>query len=66
MSASVVFCADDFGMNTAVSKGIAELAQLHGLVVGTDLVVTPTSRTAGSVVQTITGDGTTISTVSRV
>lgn len=45
---------------------IAELAQLHGLVVGTDLVVTPTSRTAGSVVQTITGDGTTISTVSRV
>jgi len=43
---------------------ISELAQVHGLVVGTDLVVTPTSRTAGSVVQTITGDGTT-TTVSR-
>lgn len=44
---------------------IVELAQVHGLVVGTDLVVTPTSRTAGSVVQTITGDGTTTTTVSR-
>lgn len=41
---------------------IAELAQVHGLVVGTDLVVTPTSRTAGSVVQTIAtaGDTTTV------
>jgi predicted glycoside hydrolase/deacetylase ChbG (UPF0249 family) len=31
MSASVVFCADDFGMNTAVSQGIAELARLGRL-----------------------------------
>lgn len=44
---------------------ILELAQVHGLVAGTDLVVTPTSRTAGSVVQTISGDGVNNSIVSR-
>ena len=43
---------------------IVELAQLHGMVVGTDLVVTPTSRTAGSVVQTIAVAGSTV-TVTR-
>jgi predicted glycoside hydrolase/deacetylase ChbG (UPF0249 family) len=31
MNPSVVFCADDFGMNTAVSQGIAALAQLGRL-----------------------------------
>lgn len=50
---------------TAELLRITELAQLHGLVVGTDLVVTPTSRTAGSVVQVISGDGVSNSTVSR-
>jgi hypothetical protein len=43
---------------------IVELAQIHGLVVGTDLVVTPTDRTAGSVAQTIATAGDTV-TVSR-
>lgn len=43
---------------------IVELAQLHGLVVGTDLVVTPTNRTAGSVAQTIATTGNT-TTVTR-
>lgn len=43
---------------------IVELAQLHGLVVGTDLVVTPTARSAGSVVQTVAESGGTV-TVSR-
>jgi hypothetical protein len=37
---------------------IVEIAKIHGLVVGSDLVVTPTSRTAGSVVQTIVTDAT--------
>lgn len=32
---------------------IVELAKIHGLVIGADLVVTPTSRTAGGVVQAI-------------
>lgn len=43
---------------------IAELAQVHGLVVGTDLVVTPTSRTAGSVVQAVSEAGSTV-TITR-
>ena len=43
---------------------IVELAQLHGLVVGADLIVTPVSRTAGPVVQTIASAGDT-TTVSR-
>lgn len=43
---------------------IAELAQLHALVPGTDLVVTPSSRSAGSVVQSIGTAGATV-TVSR-
>ena len=43
---------------------IVEIAQLHGLVVGADLVVTATNRTAGSVVQTVaTTDATT--TITR-
>lgn len=43
---------------------IIELAQIHGLVIGADLVVTETSRTAGPVAQTIaSGGGTT--TVTR-
>lgn len=43
---------------------IAELAQLHGLVVGADLVVTPTSRMAGDVTQSIATAGNT-TTVTR-
>lgn len=43
---------------------IIELAQIHGLVVGTDLVVTPTTRTAGSVSQGISEAAGTV-TVSR-
>ena len=33
---------------------IVELAKIHGLVIGADLVVTPTSRTAGDITQSIT------------
>ena len=43
---------------------IVEIAKIHGLVIGADLVVTPTSRTAGDVVQTIT-DATGTTTVTR-
>jgi hypothetical protein len=42
-----------------------ELHVLQGLKSGTTLVVTPTSRTAGGISQTISGDGTTSTTVSR-
>lgn len=43
---------------------VVELAQVHGLVTGTNLVVTPTSRVAGSISQTISEAGSTV-TVSR-
>lgn len=45
---------------------ITEVAKIHGLVQGVNLVVTPTSRTAGDIAQTISGDGVSSSTVSRV
>lgn len=44
---------------------INDLSKIHGLVVGTDLVVTPTSRVAGAILQTITGDGSISTTISR-
>lgn len=43
---------------------VNELALIHGLVSGSDLVVTQTARTAGTVVQAIGTAGSTI-TVSR-
>lgn len=44
---------------------ITELHLIHGLKSGSTLTVTPTSRTAGAISQTISGDGTTTTTVSR-
>lgn len=44
---------------------VKELHRIHGLTPGVDLVVTPTSRTAGAISQTIGEVGTTI-TVARV
>ena len=41
-----------------------DLAKVHGLIAGTDLIVTPTARTAGDVVQAIGTAGDTV-TVSR-
>jgi len=44
---------------------ITELHLIHGLKNGSTLTVTPTSRSAGSISQTIGGDGTNSTTVSR-
>jgi hypothetical protein len=44
---------------------IDEMYLIHGLKDGETLTVTPTSRTAGAITQTISGDGTTTTTVSR-
>ena len=49
---------------TSELSNITEIAKLHGLLPGIDLVVTPTSRTAGDVVQTVATAGST-TTVSR-
>ncbi len=48
-----------------VGAEIDEMYLLQGLKSGSDLTVTPTSRTAGAISQTISGDGTTTTTVSR-
>lgn len=44
---------------------ISETHLIHGLQTGSPLNVTPTSRTAGAISQTITGDGVTTTTVTR-
>jgi hypothetical protein len=48
-----------------VGAEIDEQYLLQGLKVGETLTVTPTSRTAGAIAQTIGGDGTNTTTVSR-
>jgi hypothetical protein len=48
-----------------VGAEIDEIYLIHGLKDGEALTVTPTSRTAGAIAQTISGDGTTTTTVSR-
>ena len=48
-----------------VGAEIDEMYLIHGLKDGDTLTVTPTSRTAGAISQTIGGDGTTTTTVSR-
>jgi hypothetical protein len=45
---------------------LQEIHLIHGLKSGSALTVTPTSRAAGAVSQTIGGDGTTNTTVTRV
>ena len=39
---------------------VSDLARIHGLILGQPLVVTPTQRSAGAVVQTISEAGTTV------
>jgi hypothetical protein len=48
-----------------VGAEINEMYLIHGLKTGDTLTVTPTSRTVGAISQTIGGDGTTTTTVSR-
>jgi hypothetical protein len=48
-----------------VGAEIDEMYLIHGLKDGEVLTVTPTSRTAGAIAQTISGDGTNTTTVSR-
>jgi hypothetical protein len=51
---------------SGIASQVADIAAIHGLVAGAPMTVTPTSRSAGSILQTITGDGATTSTVTRV
>jgi len=61
---SPLIARNDYPSGTIGSE-ITEMHLLQGLQPGETLTVTPTSRTAGGVSQTIGGDGTTTTTVSR-
>ena len=57
--------ASSYTISDTRANLIYEIALLHGLVPGNPLVVSPTSRTAGAVSQTITGtDTVTMTTTS--
>jgi hypothetical protein len=64
-----VIAAGAFDASVLTAFAVPELQEIHlihGLKSGSVLTVTPTSRAAGSVSQTIGGDGTTNTTVTRV
>jgi hypothetical protein len=61
---SPLIARNDYPSGTIGSE-ITEMHLLQGLKPGEVLTVTPTSRTAGAIAQTIGGDGTTTTTVSR-
>jgi len=52
-------------MLAAIDTSVDELATINGLTLGSPVIVTPSSRVAGIVSQTITGDGETTTTVTR-
>ena len=53
------------GLSTAEATQLDELHKLQGLDISNPMTVTPTSRAAGTISQTISGDGETTSTVTR-
>ena len=61
---SPLIARNDYPSGTIGSE-ITEMHLLQGLKPGETLTVTPTSRTAGAIAQTIGGDGTNTTTVSR-
>jgi hypothetical protein len=61
---SPLIARNDYPSGT-IGAEINEMHLIQGLSAGDTLTVTPTSRTAGAVSQTIGGDGTTTTTVSR-
>jgi len=57
--------ASGSGLSTEEAAMLDELHKLQGLDASNPMTVTPTSREAGAVTQTISGDGETTSTVQR-
>lgn len=53
------------GGDPTTAARVTDLWQIHGLDSGNPMTVTPTSRAVGTISQTISGDGTTTSTVTR-
>lgn len=65
-SAGLITVSSGSGLSTQQATMLEEIWKLHGLASGTPLVVSPTTRTAGAIEQTITEDGGGTTTVERV
>jgi hypothetical protein len=64
-----VIVAGAFDASVITAFAVPELQEIHaihGLDIANALTVTPTSRTSGAITQSITGDGTTNTVVTRV
>ena len=65
-AAAITASAFDASVLTAFAvPELQEIHAIHGLKSGSALTVTPSSRVAGAISQSITGDGTTTTTVTR-
>jgi hypothetical protein len=65
---TAVITASAFDASVLTAFAVLELQEIHaihGLKSGSALTVTPSSRSAGAISQSITGDGTTTTTVTR-
>ena len=65
---TAVITASAFDASVLTAFAVPELQEIHaihGLKSGSALTVTPSSRSAGAISQSITGDGTTTTTVTR-
>lgn len=65
-SAGLITVASGSGLSAQQALMLEEIWKLHGLASGTPLVVSPTTRTAGTIEQSITEDGGGTTTVERV
>jgi hypothetical protein len=64
-SAGLIQVTSGSGLSAAEQAKLDDLHKIQGLDSGNPMTVTPTSRAAGSIQQTISGDGETTSTVTR-
>lgn len=65
LSAQTITVATGTGLDATQAAQLRELHLFYGLELGSTLVVTPSSRAAGTISQTISGDGETSSSVAR-
>lgn len=61
---AISFSTGSGGVSSTLAAQLLELVTIHGLVSGTPLVVSPTSRIAGAITQTI-GEASGVVTVTR-
>jgi len=64
-SAGLIVKSIGSGLSSEQATQLEELHKIQGLASGSPMTVTPTSRAAGGISQTISGDGENTSTVTR-